>query len=261
VGCIFHYPKNLPWTCELEKHPDTCGSARLEAPIPSEVVMDQLEIERIQFSVINESVRQLGPQYVALFKKLLLEANEATKWGKWAIDTLVDHDAKSKVDCEAVLNVNDEFVAEEARTALSKFMRDLVRATAILGPKELSKVEKKYIVDKLGEVCGGTPLQANAEFASGYLGSVVISMLENWGIIKEQLRAPTDKAADPALQWVVRGREEILVGPDGEALAYVRKTRSKIENFNYADGYVSASTDIAQVKKELEERHAEDSGG
>lgn len=33
--CIFHYPLNTPWQCELERHPDTCGDAKLMAPEPN----------------------------------------------------------------------------------------------------------------------------------------------------------------------------------------------------------------------------------
>lgn len=33
-GCIFHYPFNFPWNCELERYPDTCGSAKILGPVP-----------------------------------------------------------------------------------------------------------------------------------------------------------------------------------------------------------------------------------
>jgi hypothetical protein len=46
--------------------------------------------------------------------------------------------------------------------------------------KELTETQKKYIIDELDKACGGTPIQSHREFASHYLGSVVINMVSYW---------------------------------------------------------------------------------
>lgn len=44
---------------------------------------------------------------------------------------------------------------------------------------KLSMEEKAQVFEALKQVCGGTPLQPHAEFASQYLGHWAIGLIEN----------------------------------------------------------------------------------
>lgn len=55
----------------------------------------------------------------------------------------------------------------------------------------LTEIEKNHIRETIEQACGGTPLQPNAEFAGQYLGSIVISLMENWETIQKALNNPT----------------------------------------------------------------------
>ena len=47
--------------------------------------------------------------------------------------------------------------------------------------------EKAYISKYIETACGGTPLQPNAEFAGGYLGNLVVQLMENWDETKKNI--------------------------------------------------------------------------
>jgi hypothetical protein len=52
---------------------------------------------------------------------------------------------------------------------------------------KLNEAEKQHICDTLEKACGGTPLQPNAEFAGGYLGQIVINLMQDWDRIRKAL--------------------------------------------------------------------------
>lgn len=52
----------------------------------------------------------------------------------------------------------------------------------------LTEAEKEYLRDQIYQACRGTPLNSNAEFAGGYLGNLVVSFIENWDTIREELK-------------------------------------------------------------------------
>jgi hypothetical protein len=59
---------------------------------------------------------------------------------------------------------------------------------------KLTNKEKDHITKTITEACGGTPLQPNAEFAGGYLGTVIIGLLENWDEVRKGLGLPPTKS-------------------------------------------------------------------
>jgi len=55
---------------------------------------------------------------------------------------------------------------------------------------KLHSSEKEYLRDAIQRACMGTPLQPNAEFAGGYIGNFVVSLIENWETIQRELGVP-----------------------------------------------------------------------
>lgn len=50
--------------------------------------------------------------------------------------------------------------------------------------------EKEFLREQIELACKGTPLQANSEFASTYLLSVLVPYFENWDKVREGLGLP-----------------------------------------------------------------------
>lgn len=44
----------------------------------------------------------------------------------------------------------------------------------------LTTREKIHICNVIEQACHGTPLQPHAEFAGGYLGTLIVGQIENW---------------------------------------------------------------------------------
>lgn len=56
---------------------------------------------------------------------------------------------------------------------------------------KLHRRERVYLQEAIEKACGGTPLQDHAEFAGGYLGNLVVSLMENWDVIRKELGLPS----------------------------------------------------------------------
>jgi hypothetical protein len=63
---------------------------------------------------------------------------------------------------------------------------------------KLTNQEKEHVAKVIEQACMGTQLQGNAEFVGGYLGFIVVGLIENWDIVSLSLRdeAPTIPASD-----------------------------------------------------------------
>jgi hypothetical protein len=57
---------------------------------------------------------------------------------------------------------------------------------------KLTQNEKEYLRHFIENGCKGTPLQPNAEFAGGYLTTILVPIIENFEMIREELKKDPD---------------------------------------------------------------------
>jgi len=114
-GCLFYYPRNTPWTCELERHPATCGSARILAPEPptkGKYIMYYI-FEVNGSSVVLDSA-EVALQVINRNSDRRISIDQTSRWETWAMATL------RELGLEDQCTVAGRFDPDAARVVLTR---------------------------------------------------------------------------------------------------------------------------------------------